>query len=140
MENKKMENKNDIPVTVSNGEYELAQPVKQLAINVSLKNWKKIKDRIKKINCDSPKFSAIASAMWGVASSSFVAMFPFIFPLNTTLLIVTIAIFVVSIISGLALTIASRHEKNIQKTTKEYVLEFMTDIEDSFNLPNIDEE
>ena len=134
-----MENNQSI-LTVSNGELELAQPIRQIAINVSIKNWNKIKERVKKINCEASNFSTAASVMWGIAGSSFIAMFPFIFPLNRFLLVITISLFIVSIISGIILTIASMHENDIQKVTKENVLEFMTDIEESFDLPNTDKE
>lgn len=134
-----MENSQKIQ-TVSNGELELAPPIRQIAINIPIKKWNKIKERIRKINCASSKFSTAASIMWGVAGSSFIAMFPFIFPLNKTLLIITIAIFVVSIATGAVLTISALHEKSIQETTKENVLEFMTDIEDSFDLSNLSKE
>lgn len=126
--------------TVSNGELELAPPVRQVAINIPIKKWNKIKERIVKINCVSSKFITAASIMWGVAASSFIAIFPFIFPLNMTLLIITISIFVVSLATGTVLTISAQHEKSIQETTKENVLEFMTDIEDSFDLSNLSKE
>lgn len=126
--------------TVSNGELELAPPIRQIAINIPIKKWSKIKERIEKINCASSKFTTAASIMWGVAGSSLIAIFPFIFPLNKTLLIITVSIFIISIAMGIGFTISARHEKSIQETTKENVLEFMTDIEDSFDLSNLNKE
>ena len=127
-------NQNNI---ISNGEVELAQPIKQIAINVSLKDWNKIKDRIKKISCKSSKFSTASSVMWGIAGSSFIAIFPFIFPLNAILLIITIMILITSCSIGIILTITAKHENTIQETTKENVLEFMNDIEEHFDLSKI---
>lgn len=125
--------------TVSNGELELLSPVRQIAINIPVKKWNKIKERIEKINCESSKFSTAASVMWGIAGSSFIAIFPFVFPLNKILLIITIAIFIISLISGILLTISAKHEKNIQSITKKNVLDFMNDIEESFDLSNLAE-
>ena len=125
--------------TVSNGELELVPPIRQVAINVPIKKWNKIKERIRKIDCNFSNFSTAASVMWGVTGSSFIAIFPFVFPLNKIPLIITISILIVSIISGITLTISASHEKEIQKTTKENVLDFMSDIEDSFDLSNIEE-
>ena len=133
-----MENNQTIQ-TVSNGELELAPPIRQVAINVPIKKWNKIKERIEKIECKSSRFSTAASVMWGIAGSSFIAIFPFLFPLNVILLIITISILLISIICGITMTISSNNEKNIQKTTKQNVLEFMSDIEDTFDLKNIKE-
>lgn len=129
-----MANKQKINI-VSNGELQLAQPKQETALNIPLRKWNKIKERIKGINCDSSIFSNAAYAIWGISGSSLLSMIPFVSPLNQTWLFEFI--FIATLIFGYILYIVAKKEQQLQHITKENVLEYMKDIDESFDLSDI---
>jgi hypothetical protein len=118
--------------------YEVCVIKSQKVFSIRENDWQRIKTHISNIIPKTSIFEICASVLYGIFGSSILSLLAFYNSksIEPWIFIVNWAILICSLLLGIAMSILDSQQKRIIKTSVQYVLDEMNDIENELEQPD----